>query len=112
MGSTNTLLKHGCTRKGRVAIAKASGLSVKRVLKFVNHADLMRIEGIGGEYSELLEASGVDSVKELARRDPTSLFEKIRATNGRRSLVRQIPTQRMVHRWVTTAKRLKPMVSH
>jgi len=78
----------------------------------VNHADLMRIKGIGGEYSELLEASGVDTVKELGRRDANALYEKMVRTNKRRALVRQVPSERMVKRWVAQARRTKPMVRY
>ena len=112
VGSTDTLLEYCRNPKGRKDLAKASGLSPKLVLRFTNHADLMRIKGIGGEYSELLEASGVDTVRELAKRDPANLYDKMVKTNARKSLVRQIPSQKMVRRWVTQAKRLKPMVKY
>ena len=112
VGSTDTLLKHCRDRKGRAEIAKSTGISPSLILKFVNHADLMRIKGIGGEYSELLEASGVDTVRELARRDATKLHLAMAATNKRRRLVRQLPSQKMINAWVNKAKRMKPMVSH
>jgi predicted flap endonuclease-1-like 5' DNA nuclease len=112
VGSTDTLLKHCCDRKGRAEVAKSCGISPTMVLKFANHADLMRIKGIGGEYSELLEASGVDTVRELARRDATKLHQSMAATNKRKRLVRQLPSQRMINGWVKRAKRMKPMVFH
>ncbi len=112
VGSTNTLLEYCRSPKGRQQLAKSSGLSSKLVLKFTNHADLMRIKGIGGEYSELLEAAGVDTVRELAKRDPAKLYDKVVQTNSRKSLVRQIPSEKMVRRWVTQAKRMKPMVRY
>ncbi|MFQ5571072.1 MAG: DUF4332 domain-containing protein, partial [Rhodothermales bacterium] len=68
VGSVEKLLEAGRTPQGRKQLASDSGIDGKRILRFVNHADLMRIKGIGGEYSELLEAAGVDTVLELARR--------------------------------------------
>ncbi|UCC47581.1 MAG: DUF4332 domain-containing protein [Gemmatimonadota bacterium] len=112
VGSTDTLLDYCRTPKARQKVAKASGIASKQLLKFVNHADLMRIKGIGGEYSELLEASGVDTVKELKHRDAQALYQKMVRTNKRRALVRQVPSERMVKRWVAQAKRIKPMVKY
>ena len=79
------LLKHGATPKGRAQIADASGVDEKRILKWVNMADLYRIKGIGSEYSELLEASGVDTVKELRNRKPDNLYQKMVEVNGKQS---------------------------
>jgi len=112
VGSTDTLLEYCRTPKARQKVAKESGIPQKQLLRFVNHADLMRIKGIGGEYSELLEASGVDTVKELGRRDANALYEKMVRTNKRRALVRQVPSERMVKRWVAQARRTKPMVRY
>ncbi len=112
VGSTDSLLKQCCHARGRREIAESAGISPALLLKFVNHADLMRIRGIGGEYSELLEAAGVDSVKELARRDAANLHAKVLATNNQKALVRQVPSERMIRSWVSSAKRLKPVVTH
>lgn len=112
VGSTGTLLDYCRTPKAREKVAKESGIPQKQLLRFVNHADLMRIKGIGGEYSELLEASGVDTVKELGRRDARALYQKMVTTNKRKALVRQVPSERMVKRWVAQAKRSKPMVRY
>jgi len=112
VGSTDSLLKKGATKKGRQAIASASGIDEKRVLKFVNHADLMRIRGIGGEYSELLEAAGVDSVPELKGRNAANLHSAMVETNNKKKLVRQVPSADQVAGWVAEAKQLARVVTH
>ena len=106
------LLKAGADRKGRRAISKASGISEKRILEWVNRADLCRIKGVGSEYSDLLECSGVDTVKELAKRKPANLHEKMAQVNKKRKCVRQLPGPKMVSGWVRHAKRLKPGVKY
>ena len=110
--STEALLKKGSTPAGRKEIAASTALDAKRVLKFVNHADLMRVRGVGGEYSELLEAAGVDSVPELATRNATSLAAKMAEVNLARKLVRAVPSTSMVADWVAQAKSLPRVVTH
>lgn len=110
--STEALLKSGATPAGRREIAEKTGLDTKRVLEFVNHADLMRVNGVGGEYSELLEAAGVDSVPELATRNATSLAAKMVEVNLARKLVRAVPSTSMVADWVAQAKGLPRVVTH
>lgn len=114
VGSTNTLLKHCGDKKGRKAIAEAAKIDEKKLLKYVNHADLMRLKGVGGEYAELLEASGVDTVPELRRRNAANLHAKMVELNSkkRKPLVRQLPTDKMVASWVEQAKTLDKIVSH
>lgn len=112
VGSTDALLKKGATKKGRQAIASASGIDESRVLKFVNHADLMRIKGIGGEYAELLEAAGVDSVPELKGRNAANLHAAMVETNAKKKLVRQVASAKQVASWVTQAKALPRIVTH
>ena len=112
VGSTDSLLSKGATKKGRQAIATATGIDEARILKFVNHADLMRIKGVGGEYAELLEAAGVDSVPELKGRQPANLHTALVQTNGRKALVRQVPAAKQVAAWVDQAKKLPRIVSH
>ncbi|MGD2071605.1 MAG: DUF4332 domain-containing protein [Gemmatimonadota bacterium] len=103
VGSTEKLLEKGATKKGRAEIAEASGIDEKRILKFVNHADLMRIKGVGGEYAELLEAAGVDTVAELARRNSDNLAKALEEANAKKSLVRVVPSAKKVAEWVTAA---------
>ena len=106
------LLRRGATRKGREEIAKALGVSKSVVLKWVNKADLFRVKGIGEEYSDLLEAAGVDTVSELAQRNPENLYKKLIEVNGRKKLVRRLPSLKEVKRWVSTAKKLKKIVEY
>lgn len=111
-GSPAALLRDGGTRKGRKAICDATGISDKIVLRCVNMADLFRIKGVATQYAELLEAAGVDTVKELRNRNAANLSEAMRATNDKKKLVRQVPSQGMVEGWVAQAKKLKPAVSY
>ena len=82
------------------------------MLKFVNHADLIRIKGIGGEYAELLEASGVDTVKELAQRNAINLHDKMKTVNSEKKLVRQVASRSQVEEWIRQAKRLPRAVHY
>lgn len=104
VGSVEKLLEQGATRAGRKKLAAAAGIDDKRILRFVNHADLMRIKGIGGEYAELLEAAGVDTVPELARRNADSLHKKMVAANAEKKLVRQVASASQVQAWITAAQ--------
>jgi len=104
--SVEALLEAGATKKGRIDLAEKTGISEKLVLKFVNHADLFRIKGIGGEYAELLEAAGVDTVIELAGRRPDNLTAKLAEVNDEKKLVRRVPVVKDVEKWVEQAKEL------
>ena len=110
--SVEALLETGGTKDGRASIADASGLSVERVLKFVNCADLMRIKGVGGEYSELLEAAGVDTVPELAQRNAANLQAAMEKLNAEKSLVRSVPSTKQVEDWVAQAKTLPRAIEY
>lgn len=112
VGSVESLLKKGATPQGRKAISQTSGMDDGRVLKFVNHADLMRIKGIGGEYAELLEAAGVDTVVELSRRNAINLHAKMKEVNTEKKLVRQVAAQSQVEDWIRQAKRLPRAVHY
>lgn len=110
--TTEALLKKGATRAGRKAIATATGLPATQILKWVNRADLMRVKGVGEEYSDLLEVAGVDTVKELRNRNPENLLAKMAEINKKKRLVRRLPTGPMVERWVNHAKELTPIVKY
>lgn len=110
--SVESLLKKGATPKGRKDLAAASGISDTLILEWVNRADLFRIKGVGEEYSDLLEASGVDTVVELAKRRADNLYAKMVEVNGEKKLVRQLPTQTMVESWIEHAKQLPRIVSY
>ncbi len=112
VGSIARLLEKGATKKGRQELAAASGIGESLLLKFVNHADLMRIKGIGGEYAELLEASGVDTVPALARRNPENLHARMAEVNAEKKLVRSLPSVGQVTRWVEQAKALDRVVEY
>ena len=103
---TDTLLEHARTPKMRKDLAETSGLTEKQVLKFANMADLYRIKGVGSEYSELLEAAGVDTVPELAQRNAENLTKKMEEVNEEKKLTRRTPTLSDVESWVTQAKEL------
>ena len=110
--NTDHLLEQCGSRKGRDATEEATGVSAKQLLKWTNMADLMRISGVGEEYSELLEAAGVDTVKELRNRRPDNLAEKMAEVNAEKSLVRSVPSEKSVTKWVEQAKTLDPIITH
>jgi predicted flap endonuclease-1-like 5' DNA nuclease len=106
------LLRDGGTRSGRKNICDRTGLSPSLVLRCVNMADLFRIKGVATQYAELLEAAGVDTVKELRNRNAENLTAAMENTNTKKKLVRQLPNVSMVKDWIAHAKTLKPAVSH
>lgn len=110
--TTQALLGKGASSRGRREIAEKTGVSETLILGWVNRADLFRIKGVGEEYSDLLEASGVDTVPELAQRNPENLHQKMMAVNQERKLVRQLPTQAQVEDWIEQAKRLPRVVTY
>ena len=112
VGSIEALLKNGASKSGRHMIAEQTGITEMKILRLVNHADLMRIKGIGGEYSELLEWAGVDSVPELAQRNAANLLEKITSVNEEKQLVRELPSEKQLSDWVTQAGVLERIVQH
>jgi len=112
INTTDDLLTKCGSKKGRKATADESGLTEAQLLKWANMADLMRISGVGEEYSELLEAAGVDTVKELKMRRPDNLTAKMAEVNEAKKLVRQAPSESQVSKWVEQAKTMEPMISH
>lgn len=110
--TTEALLKRAGARKGRRELSDRVALGERQLLDWVNRADLMRVKGIGSEYSDLLEAAGVDTVKELRNRSATALTRRMTQINQSQKLVRRLPTEGMVGTWITDAKRLSPKVSH
>lgn len=106
------LLRAGATPQGRKELAERTGVGDEYVLDWVNRADLMRVRGVGEEYSDLLEKAGVDTVVELAQRNPVNLHEKLLEVNAEKRLVRRPPNQGMVARWVEHAKVLPRVVSY
>ena len=106
------LLERGATPQGRKELAEAADISQHLILEWVNHVDLYRISGVGSEYADLLEAAGVDTVVELAQRNPNNLFEKLSEVNAEKKLVRKLPTLAQVEDWVTQAKGLPRVISY
>jgi predicted flap endonuclease-1-like 5' DNA nuclease len=105
-------LEKGATAKGRQEIAEKSGISEKLILRWANNLDLFRIKGIGSEYADLLEASGVDTVPELAQRKAHNLHEKIVAINEEKKLVRALPGESQVSDWIEEAKQLPRILTY
>ena len=110
--STGRLLQIGADKRGRKDLAEETGIPEKLVLEWVNLADLMRIKGIGEEYSDLLEEAGVDTVKELRQRVPEHLFKALGEVNEKKALVRRLPSFKQVKSWVSQAKKLPPIVKY
>ena len=112
VGSLDALLKAGATAKGRKELVGATGISDKLVLEWVNRADLFRVNGIGEEYSDLLEQVGVDTVPELAQRNAENLLKKMVEVNEAKKLVRKLPTQEQIQGWIDSAKSLPRVVEY
>jgi predicted flap endonuclease-1-like 5' DNA nuclease len=110
--TTDDLLINAGSASGRKSLAERIGVDDGRILDWVNRADLMRINGVGSEYADLLEAAGVDTVKELSNRVPQNLQTKMSEMNETKHLVRRVPSMGEVETWVSEAKRLPAMVSY
>jgi predicted flap endonuclease-1-like 5' DNA nuclease len=110
--TTNDLLDHCADKKGRKGMAASTGVSEKLLLKWANMADLMRLKGVGRQYAEMLEAAGVDTVKELATRRPDNLVAKMKEVNEAKNLANATPAQSIIEGWVTAAKATEPKISH
>lgn len=94
-------------RRGRNGLAAATGLDPREIQVWVNHSHLLRVKGVGAEYAELLVVAGVDTLRDLRRRNPTALLAKIIGLNGSARVVRRLPTEAMVDVWIEAAKRLE-----
>ncbi len=110
--STDDFLSSCCGAKGRKDAAASTGISEKLLLNWANKADLMRIKGVGPQYSELLEAAGVDTVKELRNRKADNLAVKMAEINEKKKLARTSPSTSVVAGWVEAAKTMEPKISH
>lgn len=111
--STDDLLEKGAKPSGRDALAEATGISGTLILEWVNHVDLMRIKGVGSEYSDLLEAAGVDSPAELARRNAANLATTVQeVVAARPGIVRRVPSESELQGWIDQSKDLPKVVEH
>jgi predicted flap endonuclease-1-like 5' DNA nuclease len=110
--NTRHLLERGGSKRGRVSLAADTGIEEKRILTWVNLADLMRLNGVGRQFAELLEAAGVDSVKELRRRNADNVAKAMSETNAQKRLTRAVPSAEQVQKWIDSAKVTEPAVTH
>jgi len=110
--STARLLEAARTVKGRKELATKTGFSEKQLLCWANVADRMRIKGISREYAELLQAAGVDTVKELKYRNPLKLANAMAAANKKRKMVRLLPSEKRVCRWIESAQKLPLKITY
>ncbi len=106
------LLKKGATPKDRQEVEAATGIGHDLLLQWVNHADLYRIKGVGSEYSDLLEAAGVDSLPELAQRNADNLHQKMLECNAEKKLVRRPPSLKQVKSWIKQAGKLPRAINY
>ena len=97
---------------GRKALAEETGISPKLILKWTNHADLFRINGIGPQFAELLEAAGVDTVKELKHRVAANLKAKLDETNEAKNLCNRVPAEVEIQKMIDQAKEMEPAVEY
>lgn len=104
--TTDKLFKACTTKKMRQQLAETTGIEESRILKWANMVDLFRVKGIGAQYAELLEAAGVDTVKELAQRKAENLTTKMEEINAEKKLVRLVPALKNVQSWIAQAKEL------
>lgn len=112
ISTTKDLLKAGETKKGREQIAQMTGIPEKLILTWVNHADLFRIKGVAGQFAELLEAAGVDTVKEFAHRVPENLEKKLVEVNDQKHLCGRVPSVVELTKMIDQAKELPPKVKY
>lgn len=110
--TTGRLLEAARSLRGRKALATKTGLTEKQLLRWANMADRMRIKGIGEDNAKLLEAAGVVTVRELKYRNPAKLAQSMSDANARRKLVRILPTEGAVKRWIEAAGKLDPKISY
>lgn len=112
INTTKELLEKCAKPAGRKALEEATGISGKLILTWTNHADLMRIDGVGPQFSELLEAAGVDTVKELRNRVPANLQPKLEEVNAQKNLVNRVPALKEVEKMVAQAKELPAVMEY
>jgi predicted RecB family nuclease len=110
--STERLLEAARNAKGRKALAEKIGLPEKQLLCWANVADRMRVRGVSKEYAELLQAAGVDTVKELKYRNPGKLAKAMADANKKRKMVRLLPSEKLVCRWIESAQKLPLKISY
>ena len=112
VNTTEELLDRAASKKGREKLAEETGISEKLILKWANHADLFRIKGVAGQFAELLEAAGVDTVKELRHRVAANLHSKLVEVNDQKNLCNRVPAESEVEKMIAQAKELDPRITY
>jgi predicted flap endonuclease-1-like 5' DNA nuclease len=112
INTVDALLEKCAKPAGRKALAEETGISPKLILTWTNHADIMRINGVGPQFSELLEAAGVDTVKEFRHRVPANLQPKLEEINNEKNLVNRVPSLKEVENMIQQAKELPPVMEY
>jgi len=112
INTTGKLLDECCSRKGRQTMAESTGVSEKLLLKWSNMADMMRISGIGPQFAEMLEAAGVDTVKELAQRRADNLAAKMEEVKEAKRIAKASPAESIVASWIKTAGDTPPRMTY
>ena len=110
--TADDLLERCAAPKGRKELAEATGNTEKLILKWTNYADMFRIHGIGPQFAELLEAEGVDTVKELSHRVPANLAAKVAEVNEEKKLVRRVPVEAELQKMIEEAKTLPGVLTY
>jgi len=112
INSPEQLLDKCADPAGRKALADETGISPKLILKWTNHADLFRINGVGPQFAELLEAAGVDTVKEFRHRVAANLAPKLQEVNDEKHLCGRVPSEKEVQKMIDEANQLEPRMTY
>jgi hypothetical protein len=108
--TSKSLIELASTGRGRSELTAGTGIDQRHLQTWVNHADLLRVKGVGAEYAELLVAAGVDTLRDLRRRNPTALLAKIIGLNDKDRVVARLPTESMVEGWIEAARSVEPSI--
>ena len=112
INTVEQLLDAGAAKAGRKKLASATGIDEGKILEWVNMADLFRIKGIGPQFAELLEATGVDTVKELRNRNAENLYDKLVEVQAEKKITKAVPALKQVIKFIEQAKALNPVVTY
>lgn len=110
--TSSTLLKAAKDPKGRKSLSEKTGIDQRKLLRWANMADCLRVSGLGTEYAELLRQVGVETVRDLRYRNPAHLAERMAETNKKRKMVRLVPSEKAIGRWINNAKKLPLKISY
>ena len=112
INKVSELLEKCAAPKGRKTLAEETGISEKLILKWTNHTDLFRINGVGPQFAELLEAAGVDTVKEFRHRVAENLQPKLEETNAAKNICNRVPAVSEIQKMIDQAKELEPKMTY